>query len=124
MRGDILSLENDKQPGETLIAPVMRAGKRIAPAPTLAQIRERAARELDRLPEPLRRLEPGVDYPVQISKLSALAAQMDAKRMVVQVRYRSSRKRDPANKTGSRLRGNKREATAVPALFQPRAPSP
>jgi nicotinate phosphoribosyltransferase len=80
MRGDVLSLENDAQPGEPLLAPVMRAGKRIEPAPTLAQIRERAARELDRLPEPLRRLEPGVKYPVQISeKLSALAAQMDAR---------------------------------------------
>lgn len=80
MRGDVLSLENDTQPGEPLLAPVMRAGKRIEPAPTLTQIRERAARELGRLPEPLRRLEPGFNYPVQISeKLSALAAQMDAK---------------------------------------------
>ena len=50
MRGDILSLESDKQPGEALIVPVMRGGKRIAPAPTLAQIRERAARDLARLP--------------------------------------------------------------------------
>ncbi len=80
MRGDILSLETDSQAGEVLIAPVMRAGKRLAPAPTLAQIRERAARELERLPEPLRKLEAGTDYPVQISKaLSALVAQMDAK---------------------------------------------
>jgi nicotinate phosphoribosyltransferase len=80
MRGDILSLETDSQAGEALIAPVMRAGKRLAPAPTLAQIRERAVRELERLPEPLRKLEAGTDYPVQISKaLSALVAQMDAK---------------------------------------------
>ena len=35
MRGDILSLESDKQPGEPLIVPVMRGGKRVAPAPTL-----------------------------------------------------------------------------------------
>ena len=35
MRGDILSLENDSQAGETLIAPVMRGGKRLAPAPAL-----------------------------------------------------------------------------------------
>ncbi|HEX9071576.1 MAG TPA: nicotinate phosphoribosyltransferase [Pseudolabrys sp.] len=83
MRGDILSLENDTQRGEPLLAPVMRAGKRIEPAPSLAQIRERAARELDRLPEPLRRLEPGINYPVQISeKLSVLAAQMDAEARV------------------------------------------
>jgi nicotinate phosphoribosyltransferase len=57
MSGDILSLETDKQPGETLIVPVMRSGKRLAPSPTLAQIRERAARDLARLPEALRKLE-------------------------------------------------------------------
>ena len=75
MRGDILSLENDSQAGETLIAPVMRGGKRLAPAPTLAQIREHAARELGKLPEPLRKLEAGMEYPVEISKaLRALAA--------------------------------------------------
>ncbi len=79
MRGDILSLENDKQPGEPLIVPVMRAGKRIAPSPTLAQIRERAARDLARLPEPLRQLQEGADYPVKVSDaLTALAAQTDA----------------------------------------------
>jgi nicotinate phosphoribosyltransferase len=80
MRGDILSVENDKQPGEPLVVPVMRAGKRIAPAPTLAQIRERAARDLARLPAPLAQLEPGADYPVIVADaLTALAAQADAK---------------------------------------------
>jgi len=79
MRGDVLSLEDDSASGEPLIAPVMRAGKRIGPAPTLAQIRERTVRELARLPEPLRRLET-VDYPVRISeKLKALAAQIDTR---------------------------------------------
>ena len=75
MSGDILSVETDKQPGEALIVPVMRAGKRIAPSPTLAQIRERAARDLARLPEPLRQLEPGASYPVKVADaLTALAA--------------------------------------------------
>jgi nicotinate phosphoribosyltransferase len=78
MRGDVLSLENDTQPGDSLIVPVMRAGKRLGPAPTLAQIRERAARELARLPEPLRRLEPGFAYPVLVADaLLALARQTD-----------------------------------------------
>ena len=78
MHRDILSVENDAQPGEPLLAPVMRSGKRVGPAPTLAQIRGRAAREFARLPEPLQRLEPSVKYPVQISeKLRALAAHMD-----------------------------------------------
>jgi nicotinate phosphoribosyltransferase len=80
MRGDILSLETDKQPGEQLIVPVMRAGKRVAPTPALAQIRERAARDLARLPKPLRKLETGATYPVTVADaLTALAAQADAK---------------------------------------------
>jgi nicotinate phosphoribosyltransferase len=81
MCADILSLESDSQAGETLIVPVMRGGKRVAVAPTLAQIREHAARELATLPEPFRKLEAGVHYPVEISKaLGALAAQMETKR--------------------------------------------
>jgi nicotinate phosphoribosyltransferase len=78
MSGDVLSLESDTQAGETLIVPVMRKGKRVDAAPTLTQIRERAARELARMPESLRRLEKAEDYPVRISdKLKALAAQVD-----------------------------------------------
>jgi nicotinate phosphoribosyltransferase len=80
MRGDVLSLESDKQDGEALVVPAMRGGKRVVPVPTLAQIRARAKRDLARLPEPLQRLEAGVAYPVEISaKLKALAAEMDAK---------------------------------------------
>ena len=78
MRGDVLSVESDRQAGDTLIVPVMRGGKRVAPAPTLAQMRERAAAELKRLPEPLARLQTGHDYPVTISDaLHALAAEAD-----------------------------------------------
>ena len=80
MRGDILSLESDKQPGEALVVPVMRAGKRIAPTPTLAQIREHAARELARLAGPLARLESSFEYPVNVANaLTALAKQIDTK---------------------------------------------
>jgi nicotinate phosphoribosyltransferase len=80
MSGDTLSLESDSQKGDLLVVPVMRAGKRIAPAPTLSQIREHAARELARLPEPLRRLEKSDDYPVRLSeKLKRLAAEITAK---------------------------------------------
>jgi nicotinate phosphoribosyltransferase len=79
MAGDILSVEADKQDGEPLIVPVMRAGKRVAPSPTLVQIRERAVRELAGLPEPLRKLEPG-DYPVTVADaLKALATKADAR---------------------------------------------
>ena len=43
MCGDTLSLETDKYAGETLVKPAMRGGKRLLPAPTLAQIREHAS---------------------------------------------------------------------------------
>ncbi len=74
MRNDILSLESDRQPGEQLVVPVMRGGKRLGPAETLAVIRERAARDLARLPEPLRRLEQVGPYPVKISEALATLA--------------------------------------------------
>ena len=68
MTGDIITLDGDPQPGEPLLQPVMKAGRRIGPTPTLAKIRERAARELERLPEPLRRLDPQASYPITISE--------------------------------------------------------
>ena len=81
MRGDILSLETDRQPGEPLIVPVMRAGKLIASLPALAQIREHAARDLKRLAGPLARLESGFEYTVQMADaLRALAEQISAKK--------------------------------------------
>jgi nicotinate phosphoribosyltransferase len=77
MTGDILSVEGDTQKGETIIRQVMRGGKRAVAAPTMEQIREQAARDLARLPEPLRKLEP-FDYPVTIAdKLKTLAAEAD-----------------------------------------------
>jgi nicotinate phosphoribosyltransferase len=77
MAGDVLSIEGDSHPGETLIEPVMRGGKRLAPAPTLDAIRERAKTDLARLPAPLARLEPG-SYSVTVAdKLKALAAEAD-----------------------------------------------
>jgi nicotinate phosphoribosyltransferase len=69
MAGDVLSIEDDRQAGEPLLLPVMRAGQRICPPPSLAEVRSRTARELQRLPERLRRLEPGALYPVQVACL-------------------------------------------------------
>jgi nicotinate phosphoribosyltransferase len=66
MFGDIVSIETDSQPGEPLIVPVMKGGKQLAAAETLAAIRARAARELARLPEPLRKLD-DTPYPVAIA---------------------------------------------------------
>jgi nicotinate phosphoribosyltransferase len=78
MTGDVLSLEGDRQPGEPLIRQVMQAGRRIAPWPTLAQARARAAHDLERLPEGLRCLTPGASYPVTVADaLVRLAADVD-----------------------------------------------
>jgi nicotinate phosphoribosyltransferase len=78
MAGDVLSLEDDSQRGVPLLRPAMKSGERIRPQPTLAEIRAHAARELACLPEPLRRLEPGASYPVQVADvLVRLAAEVD-----------------------------------------------
>jgi nicotinate phosphoribosyltransferase len=78
MAGDTLSLADDRQPGEPLLEPVMREGRRIMPSPTLAQARARAARELDRLPAPLRGLARAHTYPVAVGEaLTRLAAEVD-----------------------------------------------
>ncbi len=67
--------------GEALLQPVMRAGRRLAPAEPLAALRSHAAAELARLPEPLRALEPvaaDAAYAVEISAgLRELAARLD-----------------------------------------------
>jgi nicotinate phosphoribosyltransferase len=78
MAGDVLSLEDDSQRGVPLLRPAIKSGERIRPQPTLAEIRAHAARELACLPEPLRRLEPGASYPVQVADvLVRLAAEVD-----------------------------------------------
>jgi nicotinate phosphoribosyltransferase len=51
----------------------------VQPAPGFDAMRAHAKRELERLPEPLRRLEPGVTYPVTVAgALKDLAAEADA----------------------------------------------
>jgi nicotinate phosphoribosyltransferase len=78
MVGDILSIESDNHPGGPLIQIVMEGGRRIRPSPTLAEIRNHAASELQRLPESLRCLEPSGAYPVKIADaLRELAREVD-----------------------------------------------
>ena len=78
MGGDVLSVETDSHAGEPLIRPAMRSGRRCGPSPTLAEIRAHAASQLDRLPEPLRRLERGASYPVEVAEsLVRLAEEVD-----------------------------------------------
>ena len=76
MAGDVVALESAPRDGESLIVSVMKSGERVRAAPTLDEIRSRAASELARLPEPLRGLEPARPYPVEISpELERLAEQ-------------------------------------------------
>ena len=78
MAGDILSTEDDAQPGEPLLRPVMRGGKRVGAPATLGDIRSHARRELEHLSEPLRRVEPRGSYSVVIAgRLVRLAGEVD-----------------------------------------------
>ena len=75
---DIVTLADDPQEGEALVQPAMRGGQRLAPPSPLSQLRERAATELARLPEHLRRLQDSPPVPVQISQsLLNLAKSVD-----------------------------------------------
>jgi nicotinate phosphoribosyltransferase len=94
MQGDILTLDAaapsapaSERPGgaEPLIHQVMRGGNRLRPQETLAAMRERAKRELARLPEPLRRLDTKATYPVEIAaELEALAAEVDRRLLALE----------------------------------------
>jgi len=78
MSGDLLTLERDAQPGEALLKPVMRTGRRLPGLETLEQARNRARDQLARLPEALRSLEPAPLYPVTVSNsLKTLAEEVD-----------------------------------------------
>jgi nicotinate phosphoribosyltransferase len=78
MASDVLALEGHEKPGEPQLKLVMRSGKRLHPSPSLEEIRLRVKHELERLPEPLRRLEPGTTYPVEVADdLVQLAAEVD-----------------------------------------------
>jgi nicotinate phosphoribosyltransferase len=89
MAGDRLALDTASGPaagevrgagqgGEPLLELVMQDGRRLRPPPSLDDIRRQAKRELERLPEPLRQLEPGTTYAVEVAdELKELAAQVD-----------------------------------------------
>jgi nicotinate phosphoribosyltransferase len=66
--GDLLALEGEAAPGRALLTPVLRGGKLVAPLPTLAEVRRRAARQVAALPPRLTRLEESAAYPVRVSR--------------------------------------------------------
>src|ERR1700734_2291707 len=78
MTGDLLGLESSDGDGEPLLQIVMKGGRRIEASPPLEDARQRVKRGLERLPEPLRALDPGTTYQVEIAaELEALAAGVD-----------------------------------------------
>ena len=87
MAGDRITLESTFSSAvatgagpEPLLDCVMRDGRRLRASPSLDEIRARAKRELERLPEPLRRLEPDATYAVEIgADLVELAALVDGR---------------------------------------------
>ena len=70
MQGDVIALAGESLEGTPLLVPVVRGGERVR-AESLEQMRERAAADLESLPEPLRALGPGgghEPYPVTCSE--------------------------------------------------------
>jgi nicotinate phosphoribosyltransferase len=78
MLADMITVEGDPQPDDALIRLVMKDGRRLAQAEPLAESRERAARQLVRLPQSLLRLRGAPAYPVHLApRLQALVQQTD-----------------------------------------------
>ena len=76
---DEIALEDEARDGRALLEPVMHAGRRLRPAPSLASVRAFARAQLQALPEGLRGLQPEAAYPVAVSgAIRALAARIDA----------------------------------------------
>lgn len=65
---DLLASADENYPGATpLLKPALREGRRLAAAAPLAEVRARARRNLDRLPEEYHRLAGAPAYPVEKS---------------------------------------------------------
>ncbi|MGQ0665771.1 MAG: nicotinate phosphoribosyltransferase [Nitrospiraceae bacterium] len=75
---DVVTTHDDHLPGEPLLVPVMRNGRRLTPSPGLTELRQRAAAQLERLPTSLRNLEDAPAYETRISApLQDLARTVD-----------------------------------------------
>jgi len=77
--GDVLGLATDRLAGEQLIQPVMKQGRRIAPAASLRDSRAKALEQLKRLPGTLKSIEPASPYRVIVAdSVRELARALDA----------------------------------------------
>jgi nicotinate phosphoribosyltransferase len=54
--GDVIALEDERMPGEPVLVPVMRAGKRVGPAAPLAELQKRCQSQIEHLPAAIRAL--------------------------------------------------------------------
>jgi len=78
MEIDTITLWDDAQPGDPLLEPVLREGKRARPAEALSKIRERSANQRERLPSYLRALETPPVFPIRVAPaLEELAKRAD-----------------------------------------------
>ena len=81
--GDVIALETESMPGEPLLIPMMRGGKRVSPAVPLKESQQRCQAQAERLPAALRALavaEP--PYPVRHSaRLEALLEEVRERTM-------------------------------------------
>lgn len=80
MQGDVITSADASGSGEALLQPLMRAGERTAPAPSLADLRDRATAQREALPTGLHfPADAGPDYPVEVSaELAAMAERLRA----------------------------------------------
>ena len=81
---DLLALRDEPAPEdftESLLEPVMRAGRLLRPHPPLSEIRDRCAAQLAALPDGFKQLRSTGDYPVRIS--DALRARQEKARTAV-----------------------------------------
>jgi len=76
--GDTITVEGDTQPGLPLLRQVMQSGRRLAPSPSIQEIRDHAGLALAELPDTLRRLDQAAPYEVRIAEaLEQLAQRVD-----------------------------------------------
>jgi nicotinate phosphoribosyltransferase len=75
---DLLTLATDEAPGEPLIRPIMRGGRRVEPVDDLAAMRARLAGQLQRLAPGVKLLKGPSPYRVRVSaSLRTLADEVD-----------------------------------------------
>ena len=79
-QGDVVTLADEPAEGTPLLQPVMRAGRLVAPLPSLDESRTRLQRELGWLPAALRSIDPVAPPGPEISpSLVRLAEAIDAR---------------------------------------------